>query len=349
MNDVTVELSQLSDVRERYGRQGPHATIIVPLSRPGDVSDDRSTRWNATRADLRRHGADAATIDRLERVVASLPPRGLHALVTADGADAASCWLSDTNHHIKSSTVTVVDELPMLLPVITELRDVEPIVGAIVDRIGAEVFVIDRVDSTHAVTVEGDDEFVHRGAPGGWSQPRFQRRAELTWDRNADIDAAELASQADNAGASLIVITGDERASLFVEQHLASFGRFTVHRVQAGGRHEPSTPERLHRAASDLAQDARNRRIEHSVDRLREELGQRDRAVSGLVNTGRALGEHRVGVLFLDSESNLDRSHANSMAKQALDTGADVIVSHHLDISEGVAALLRAPYSSTPG
>ncbi len=35
--------------------------------------------------------------------------------------------------------------------------------------------------------VEGETEYIRRGAPGGWSQKRFQQRAENTWEHNGQL------------------------------------------------------------------------------------------------------------------------------------------------------------------
>jgi hypothetical protein len=338
-------LDTLDDVRQRMLLPGPHATLVIQINLPGTPGDDRTIRWHAARAELRHAGGDDTAIAWIEAALDVIEHRRMMALVTANRDSAAYCWLTGRARAGLTDTVTSVGKLPSLAPAFAELRDRVDVVGAVADRVGADIYVFDRLDLVYLASVEGDDEFVHRAAPGGWAQPRYQRRAELTWDRNAEQDAEQLAAQADHVGTSIVALTGDERATALITEHLLDGGRFAVHRFPAGGRHEPDTPHRLHGFVVELTEADRQHRVQRALDDLSERLARHDRAVTGPA-TRQALADHQVGTLFVGEPAAV--AGLDDLLLAAIAGGADVIVvdrlrvSDHHPLSDHLAALLRA-------
>ena len=111
-------------------------------------------------------------------------------------------------------------------------------------------------------SVEGETLHLHRGHPGGWSQRRFQQRAENTWERNATGVAAEVDALAAAVGARLVVVTGDPRAVGFLTEHATERLRRILHHVDGAGRSDTDpfaeVADKVHRleatlVATDLA------------------------------------------------------------------------------------------------
>jgi hypothetical protein len=70
------------------------------------------------------------------------------------------------------------------------------------------------------VTVVGPDDEIERNAPGGWAQPRYQRRAEDSWQHNA-TEVADVTTRAlSTVGAGLLLVAGDVRAVQLLEDRL---------------------------------------------------------------------------------------------------------------------------------
>ncbi len=335
---VTTELTSVADVLERYQSEGPHATAVMPLATPGQRGDDRHIRWHAMRTDLHHLGADGEMLARLDHVVKTLEPKGIPVLITASPTGSAFCWLSDES----APSVTHFGVHPALIPVLVELAGRAPVVGAVVDRFGADLFEFGHLGFVQTGTVTGDEEFAERGAGG--DQASFQRRVELGLERTAADAATALANLAGSAGASLIVLTGDDRAVAAVEHHLGRH-EVLVRHVQAGGRHEPSTPERLHRAARDEVGREHERQVADAVDHLMRELATHDRAIAGHVATFEAIEEGRVDTLFLDAGTTAGLTDADALVKEVLSMGGSVIVAADLQVPDGTAALLRFAYN----
>jgi Bacterial archaeo-eukaryotic release factor family 2 len=341
----TYELSTVHDVVERYQLEGPHATVVMLVPTPGEVGDDLSTRWNARRTQLAHAGAGARALDLLDVAVRSIDPRGEMVLLTANNDGAAHCWL--VGHDV--APMVHVGEPPALLHAVDELIDRATVVAAIVDRVGADIYCVDHLGITAAGSVTGDEVETHiiggRGAPAGRSgghtgneRDSYQRRADLVYERNADIIARALTEQAVTSVARLIVLTGDDREVAAVEQHLDAH-RFTVRPVQAGARNDARSIERLHRAVLEESAAQRRGRRAEAVDELRRALGQHSLGVEGRAATTDAVREGRAATLFLDRANLTD--DADEIARDALLHGGDVVVVDELGVDDGIAVLLR--------
>jgi hypothetical protein len=53
------------------------------------------------------------------------------------------------------------------------------------DRVGAQIDVVDGDAAIDELKVAGERHHAHKPQSGGWSQKRYQKRAEHIWDANA--------------------------------------------------------------------------------------------------------------------------------------------------------------------
>ena len=296
-------------------------------------------RWSATRADLRHLGADEDVIQQLDRLVAALPPAGYEALVTANADSAAYCWLiTPTN-----GSMMRFGGLPSLMPALIEMGRRPCVVTAAVDRVGADLAVVDHAHLQALRAVDGDDEGIHKSAGDGLDQAGNQRHSEVIWERNASDVAHAVGRLVAENRARVVVLTGDRRAVDLVADRVAG-PNVSVRVAQAGGRHEPDTRLRLLSAALSAATDTQAATRQADTDRLAEELGQQDLAVDGEVHTLQAILDHRVAKLFVDADSWADRSHIDETIRAAHVDGADVCPASIPDLTDGVGALLRRAY-----
>lgn len=326
------ELAGVADVLERYQRPGPHATVVMEFPAPGQAGDDRMVRWHVRRSELVGAGASDASLALLDVLVEELEPRGQTVLLSADGTDAAFCWLIDhTVGHLAH-----VGPCPAMLAALDELTDRTPVVVAVVDHLGADLFELDHLDLDEIGAVKGDHVQTHRHTGG--DQAGYQRRAEAVYERNADTIARQITEHAVHAGARLVVLTGDDREAAAVTDHLDTH-RFTVVSVQAGARHDPQLTERLRQAAIDQSLSDRKARRAAAIAHLREELGRHALAVEGRDATATAISESRVATAFVDRAAAADDT--DTLVRDTLSYGGTVVVADDLGVTEGVAAILR--------
>jgi hypothetical protein len=326
-----IEMRSLAEVIERYRLSGPHATIVIDLATPGHVGDDRLVRWHARRHELVHAGADTMTLDHLDRLIEALEPHAAAVLVTANAGGSAHCWLSD---HSVAPTAHVGD-CPALLAAIDELTDRSPVLAALIDHLGADLFCVDRSVVGDLGAVRGDHVQTHRHVGG--DQAGHQRRANGVYERNAEAIAAEITRQAAAGGAELIVLSGDTREVAAVEHHL-DIHHLAVRTVHAGARHESGAFERLRRAAAEQALAERERRRSAAVSEFQRALGQHTLAVTGRESTTTAIHEGRLATLLVERTATA----ADDVARDTLLFGGQVVVVVDVvDDPDGIAGVLR--------
>jgi hypothetical protein len=333
-------LRNTSDVLDRYRRPGPHATVVMAVPMPGAPGDDLGLRWSATRSDLRRLGATDEVLHHLDHAVEHLPRCGYDVLLSADEVDVAYCWLTRP----ATNSVIRVGAVPTLLPALAEVDHRPGVVAAAVDRIGADLHVVDHAHVEPSKSVDGDDERIHKSAGDGSDQARNQRHSEVIWNRNAQLVADAIGSLAKRRRATAVVLTGDRRATDLVTEHLGRHTGLVVDTVRAGGRHEPQTTARLLAASIEMATRLQDVHAGEGLQRLTEELGQQDLAVDGEVRTLEAVAEGRAKTVFVDVARCAHHVHVDDTVKAAAATGGSIVMVDAPDIADGVAALLRTPY-----
>ena len=334
-----IRLADSKAVLDRYRLPGPHVTVVMPVATPGRKGNDMEKRWSATRADLRHLGADEEQLRLLDGLATKLPPCGYEALITASADSAAYCWL--TNPSVGS--MMRVGALPSLMPALVELDRRPLVVTAAVDRVGADVAVVDHAQLDTVGAVDGTTEGIHKSAGDGADQARNQRHSEVVWERNASDAATDISRVVKDRRASSVVLTGDRRAVDLVADRLVG-PNLAVHIVQAGGRHEPDTALRLLAAAMSVANDTQVAAWRADAERLAEELGQQDLATDGEVHTLEAIAEHRVATLFIDAGTWHDRTHVDETIRAAHADGAVVCPGLAPELTDGIGALLRRAY-----
>lgn len=339
------QLREISQVKDRYHRPGSHLTVVLTIPVAGSGTTALETSWHSREVELRHAGASKSAIEHAGSMVRSLPATGRTALVTANDHDAAWCWL----YRSPGLDGGFVGRMPRLLPVIAEVQHDRMLLGAVVDRAGADLYGMSTARAEPIATIEGDREFIHRGAPGGWSQHRFQERAERTWELNATLVAERLTAEATAADAAAIVLTGDVRACGFVLEHLPTELRLRSEEVAAGARHEPNSAERLAHEADRARAEIVDHEYRERLDRLAEEVGKGRRGVVGFGPTVDHMAGGLVETLFI-ADQLPPHDWFDFAAQQALDASADVIVLPKGDERlgrDGVAALLRRPQTVT--
>ena len=309
----------LGELAQAVGR--PVASVYLPLP---SASEDAAQQYDVRRRNLadqlRAAGADDALLEVVSQALSDRQHDDGATLVLV--ADAERVLLDRTLSRGLPTEVVSVGLVPALLPALRAEQDDLDHVAVLLDRTGADVWVRSTLDHVEQTTqVEGDTEHVHRGAPGGWSQRRFQQRAENTWEHNASDVIAELLELVDLERMERIVIAGDVRAVGFFTDHLPVKAKERLIVVD-GSRHSDHEAF-LH--AADVA--VRTTAKEHEVGdihQLQEDLAV-GTAVEGLEVLS-LLAQGRVDRLFVADDTRsperlqvpftLDPFLAGSMAQE---------------------------------
>jgi hypothetical protein len=305
----TVAVGMGDDVLRRVARQTePIASVYIGLD-PATRSEpelDLPLRWQAVIERLTHESADPATVARLTwHLVPATPSSVGLGLFASSG----NLLLAVPLRGFTGPDMARFAAPAHLLPLLAFRQNHPAHVLVVTDRTGAEIVTsLDGGIVSHSVVVQGPDDEIERNAPGGWSQPRYQRRAEDSWRHNAARVATVAARALGASGATLLLVIGDVRAVQLLEDQLPLAVRRTVTiRHLPGGRSpDGSRPERdalIARAAREHA----GRETSLLLDRFAEESGPAGRAVQGAAATLAALATGQVATLLVTADQADDR------------------------------------------
>jgi Bacterial archaeo-eukaryotic release factor family 2 len=284
-----------------YAHEGPFATAYLDISRRTEDAVRRVTlAWHGLRESLSELGTTEAVLDAMSAAVEArlhgLKPVGPQTQVIVGAADGVAYddRVPGTAPRDRASWAT----LPDLFPVTSIAPARIPHIVALVDRAGADLTVYGPHRVATAAEVAGRTHPIRKVAPGGWSQRRFQQRAENIWASNAQLVADQVDRLARQHRTRLIVLAGDVRAKAALIDALPADSRGQVVEV-SGGRAPGVDEDTLRYSTQRLVAseaDARERAI---VDRFAEQRGRAGGAVEGLPDTVAALRQGEVDHLLV--------------------------------------------------
>ena len=349
-------MTTLSDL---YRLPGPFASVVVRS--PSSVSDAAhrlEIRWKNSRRDLEAAGATDALLAKFDGMIAQLDHGhgggGIAAVISADREPVIELLSADPE-----ANTTRLGAIPTVTPMLESRQAALPHVVAFVDRTGADLAAVSAGSIEDYVIVEGELTHIHRGQQGGWSQRRYQQRAENRWESNANEVAEALGELVRRVRARLVCVSGDVRAVGFLYDHLPADLKPLVVIVQEGD--SEAVWDAADRAVADLVQQDSAALVSAVADRRPHRT-----ATTNVSDVLRALGEGRVQTLIvhddrsdelnawsgaiLDPTASLHHSRddlvrgrlADVAVRSALLTQADVRVVSSPPSGEGpIAALLR--------
>ncbi len=249
-------------------------------------------RWEEFRRQMADAGAPDDALKAIDDVVAGAHREGDGLIAIANSGGVV----------LQRNLSTPIEEAaswgpaPNLLPLLTWQQENPPYAVVLADRTGAEIEVTSSWRPDWSTEIGGDEWPVRRINPGGWSQRRYQERAENLWEENAKDVAAALEKIAADDDLELVVISGDVRAVGFLRENLSGAFSPTVYDIEGTQANSvDEIAEELHKAVA--AHEAQT--TEALLDKFREERGQEDRAAEGVGRTARALSEARVETLLI--------------------------------------------------
>lgn len=286
-------------------RPGPFASLWVERAGTGEWGAQAD---QAAGADALSALADAGAPDEAGRAISA-------ALDDLDASARGAVVIAD------SSQVLLVEELPeppraqvarwSLLPSLSAvLEHRQSLIRAIVvlaDRTGADIVVHGPGGDEFSGSVEGDDHPITKSAPGGWSQSRYQQRAEDSWEQNAGAVAERVGEIATRLSPDLVVIGGDVRAVELVQERLPDELRAMTRTIVPGRAADGSDDQR----DDEIVRLTNTAIAEDTVALLQafQDLGgQAARAANGPAAVLAALQKSQVEVLLVHDDASDERT-----------------------------------------
>jgi release factor family 2 len=296
----------LSFLRPLYGHIGGWASVYLDASRDTeDAAKAVHLRWRAARTQLEADGCGPATLDALERGVLEAPPHpGRYGLALF--ARDANVDLTDVLADPPRQELGHYGVLPHVMPLVVQHGERVPWVRVVVDHTGADVLGMTAGGAPRSRQVAGQHRYpIHKAAPGGWSQPRYQRAAETSWERNAAEAASAVAQLADATGAEILIVAGDPRARPLLIEHLPRRWQRRVVETDTGSRAPGADPEPLDEVTYVAVVEGAEQRVADLIDRFETQLAHDAAAGTGLRAVVAGLQRSQVDtVLLVDDPSS---------------------------------------------
>jgi len=284
---------------------GPFLSVYLATEAAIENAAQRSElRWKDLRRDLEGQGVDQGVLAAVDPLVADAHLEGECLVVLANAHG-----LLHVSHQPEPPVRDVGrwGPLPMIGPLLEWRQSQVPHVVALVDRKGADLFVFHPGGTDEHVQIEGDDDPIHKAKPGGWSQARYQRRAENTWDANAHEVAEAIVELVDKEQPRLVAVGGDVRAVELMKEALPKRAAELVRDVEgsrtADGSVDAVVDDVTRLVATVVAADTKD-----LLAKFREERGQADRAADGPTDTLTALSKSQVEVLLVHADPDDTRT-----------------------------------------
>ena len=188
--------------------------------------------------------------------------------------------------------------LPSLLPLL-EYRQDNPVYAVVVaDRQSAHIHVVGGMRQETTVEVQGDHDELRKVNPGGWSQRRYQQRAEDSWEQNAADVAETLRKIVLAEHIELVVVMGDVRATSYLKEHAGPEVSGILQQLDTA----PPTDDALDGVRDEIEAAVASltaARVKTTLEKFLEERGQHDLCADGVDATFEALRMAQVGTLLL--------------------------------------------------
>ncbi|MDF5758695.1 Vms1/Ankzf1 family peptidyl-tRNA hydrolase [Spongiactinospora sp. TRM90649] len=289
---------KLQVIRQMYDHSGPFASVYLDASRTTEVgAEEVELRWRDIRRKLAREHTHDDDLDAIEEVVTDPEEAapGL-AVFAVDGDVAHDEAMSDP----PALPIATWSALPHVMPLLAQRGESVPQLRVIIDHTGADVIVIGP-GSPRRTAVHAQEWPLTKTAQGGWSQKRYERSVEETWERNAMAVAAEVDEEVRRIGAELVVVAGEPRSRAMLLDHLGAEASARVVVAERGSRAEGADPAPFE-AEAEAAVDAWG---ERELGGLLDRYGAGPSA-RGLDDPAAALRDGRVEVLLLAADSPPD-------------------------------------------
>lgn len=348
----------------------PRVTAWMDVSRDNEnAANEVQLRWRALRETLEKEGASEAALSLVEERMLEVTHVDGPAwrIVVADDERVIADYTSPGHHSDGAGWGPV----PRLAPILLTSPADAPHVVVRLDRTGAELTVHARGKVVEE-EVEGQNGPIRKVHPGGWSQRRFQNRAEDTWIHTAAEVAEHIDAIAREVQPVAIVLAGDIRMMPILQERLGESSRPVTVVAEHGGRADGIDEQTFAEELDRILTQAYHEHLTEIVERWREQRSKDGAAAEGLAATASALRQGQVDTLLLPegwsderealcgedpTQLALDQGEADAMGLQepvtatvedallraAIGTDAEVVTVPEavLDLGGEPAALLR--------
>jgi peptide subunit release factor 1 (eRF1) len=285
------ELSFIKALQNISLADGPFLSLYLNTeAREETGAEQIQLRWRALREQI--DGMAPERIEQIDQIVGRAHLHGDGLAVIATERDLL------LRRYLRRAIPDSISygPLPNLLPLIEWGQDNPRHIVMLMDRVGADVFVVNPDRDLEQETITGDKPDIGRTRRGGWSQPRFQRGATKAWRDNATLVAEELGKIREKEEIDIVLVAGDVEALRFLKENLPEDRSFLFSEIDGSRQVElDDLDEELDKTLAGFSGQA----IESLLEKFAEERGQKDLATEGIDATLESLRMAQVDTLLI--------------------------------------------------
>ncbi|MFI2752810.1 Vms1/Ankzf1 family peptidyl-tRNA hydrolase [Cellulomonas sp. P22] len=283
------------------GRPAPFTTVYLDSTAADTAGgSDALDRWHQLRRDLEVQGAPVSVMEDIGELV-SQPTgvAGAHGRVIV--ADAEGVRVDRILAAPPAQSQATLGLVPVLLPAAQAADESTRFLLVEADRQGADLSWSDWSGAKigEAEVVDGDHDVLHKVREGGSSQRRLETRAEDSWERNAEVVAAELDRVVSERVPELVLLTGDIRAVGLVREAVGQHVRERLVVVPGGSRADGVNGDAFRANVEDALRLHRMRRREQVLEQYRTGTGRGEGAATALADVVDVLRRGQVSELVV--------------------------------------------------
>lgn len=333
-----------ADALDALGATGPFLTAVLPTpSARADAAERFDASIKAAVDAFERSDAESGLIEAFRKEAGRGDHAHGNALVVVVNRERAWSWtLTAESERVR----TWAGPLPRLGQMLHDAQSVIPHIVVLIDREGADIEIRHVGEEPITSVIDGDTDTIHRGPAGGWSQRRFQQRAENTWEENARDVAEAVAAACIAVDPAAVFVAGDERAVGFFIDHLPDDVGTITQRLEHGSRADGADLDGM---ATDVDHQVADITARHTTELL-ERFGSRlaaDTAVEGVEDTLLSIFEGRVETLLVHADPDDDRTAF--FGDEAGQVAADASTFDTLDIAAEEGPLVEVAIRGAHG
>lgn len=283
------------------GRPAPFTTVYLDSTAADTAGGtDALDRWQQLRRDLEVQGAPVSVMEDIGELVAQpTGVAGAHGRVIV--ADAEGVRVDRILTAPPAQSQATLGPVPVLLPAAQAADESTRFLLVETDRQGADLSWSDWSGAKvgEVEVIDGDHDVLHKVREGGSSQRRLETRAEDSWERNAEVVAAELDRVVSERVPELVLLTGDIRAVGLVREAVGQHVRERLVVVPGGSRADGVKQDTFRANVEDELRKHRMRRREQVLEQYRTGTGRGEGAVTALSDVVDVLRRGQVSELVM--------------------------------------------------
>jgi hypothetical protein len=213
--------AECPDLAALYRRRASFVTCYFDIQKPAeDMARRIDAPWEDMRRQLEVHQVAEATIDAIARSLSSAPDLRQRAKSACVVASQGDLLLLEGGPTPLTHDLARVGELPALGQLLAWRQQAITYITVLCDLAGADIVLHGHEEDISFLAGERDhhDPLLHKAHTGGWSYPRYERRVENTWERNAKDVLDVLDDLVARDHVRLVMFGGDPRACGLLRQ-----------------------------------------------------------------------------------------------------------------------------------